>query len=72
MARGTENAGIGELRTELASVAMEIARLLSGEGHGEAELAALDARQRGLRARINEAEAPARRARADAACIWPR
>ena len=72
MARDSEHLGIEELRAELASVAMDIARLLSGERYDEAELAELDVRKRELRAKINEIEAPARRARADAACIWPR
>jgi hypothetical protein len=64
--------GIEQLRAELASVAMGIARLLSGERYDEAELAELDVRKRELRAKINEAEAPARSARADDACIWRR
>jgi chromosome segregation ATPase len=63
---------IEELRAELASVAMGIARLLSGERYDEAELAELDVRKRELRAKINKIEAPARIARANAACIWPR
>lgn len=70
MARDCEHLGIEELRAELASCAMEVARLLSGERYDEAELAELDVRRRELRARINETEAPARRARADTACIW--
>lgn len=72
MAPDSERRGIEELRTELASVAMEIARLLSGERYDEAELAELDVRRRELRAKINEIEAPARSARVDAACIWRR
>jgi hypothetical protein len=64
--------GIEGLRTELASVAMEIARLLSGTRYDEAELAELDVRQRELRARLKEAGAPDRNARADAACLWHR
>jgi hypothetical protein len=42
---------------------------LTGERYDEAQLAELDVRRRELRAKINEAEAPARSARADAACI---
>jgi hypothetical protein len=64
--------GIDGLRTELASVAMEIARLLSGTRYDEAELAEFDVRQREQRAKIKEAEAPARSARAEAACLWRR
>ena len=70
MARDSEHLAIEALRTELASVAMGIARLLSGGRYDEAELAELEVRRRELRAKIDEAEAPARSARADAACIW--
>jgi len=61
-----------EMRAELSAVAMEIARVMSTEGYDEAELARLDARKRELRAKIKEAEAPARSARIDAACIQRR
>ena len=54
------------LWTELASVAMEIARLLCAERYDEAELAQLDARRDQLRGTIRTAVEPARRARADA------
>jgi hypothetical protein len=58
------------LRTELASVAMKIARLLCADRYDDAELAQLDARRDQLRGTIRAAVEPARRARADDACIW--
>jgi len=57
------------LRTELASVAMEIARLLCSERYDDAELAQLEARRDQLRGTIRAAVEPARRAHADAECI---
>ena len=63
---------IDAMKAELASVALAIARLLSQEDHDAAELAGLDARKKELRAKIKEAEAPARSARVDAACVYRR
>ena len=49
---------------------MQIAELLTRGHYDETELAQLDMRQGELRAEINEAKAPDRRARADAACFF--
>jgi hypothetical protein len=63
--------GIEELQAELASMAMDVARLLTGEPYDEAELAELDRQRRELRRRSTkprrQPEAHARTLRASGA-----
>jgi uncharacterized protein involved in exopolysaccharide biosynthesis len=61
---------IEALRAELSSLAMKVARLLTAGHYDQAEVAELNARREELREKIRQAEAPARGARADAACIY--